>query len=103
MIAVAVWLAGPGALAGAPQTATRGLPPADYSLGPESLPQPGVPQGALSRHTLAPGQYFPGTPHNYQIYVPAQYESSRPTAYMIFWMAAAMRATAYVCRSSWIT
>src|SRR5712671_6888465 len=56
----------------------------DYSLGPDSQPQPDVPKGTLTRHVLAPGKFFPGTPHNYQVYVPAQYESSRPTAYMIF-------------------
>ena len=33
---------------------------------------------------LAPGKFFPGTPHNYQIYVPAQYDASRPTPFMIF-------------------
>ena len=61
-----------------------GLPPVDYSLGPESQPQPGVPKGTLTQHKLAPGKYYPGTPHNYQIYVPAQYNASRPTPFMIF-------------------
>jgi enterochelin esterase family protein len=55
-----------------------GLPPADYSLGPDSQPQPGVPKGAVTRHVLAPGKFFPGTPHNYQVYVPAQRDASRP-------------------------
>jgi sugar lactone lactonase YvrE len=58
--------------------------PLDYSLGPDSQPQPDVPKGALTRHVLAPGKFFPGTPHNYQIYVPAQYDPSRPIASMIF-------------------
>jgi gluconolactonase len=68
-----------------------GLPPAstvegpvDYSLGPESQPQAGVPKGTLTQHVLAPGKYYPGTPHNYQIYVPAKYSASRPTPFMIF-------------------
>lgn len=64
--------------------ASSGLPPVDYSLGPESQPQANVPKGKLSQHTLAPGKYYPGTPHNYQIYVPAQYNPSRPTPFMIF-------------------
>ena len=58
--------------------------PVDYALGPESQPQAGVPKGTLTQHTLAPGKYYPGTPHNYQVYVPAQYNASRPTPFMIF-------------------
>ena len=84
VIAVAVWLAGPAGPASVPQAPLSARPPVDYSLGPDSQPQPGVPRGTLSRHTLAPGKFFPGTPHNYQIYVPAQYDPSRPIAYMIF-------------------
>ena len=60
------------------------LPPVDYSLGPESQPQAGVPKGTLTQHTLAPGKHYPGTPHNYQVYVPAQYNASRPAPFMIF-------------------
>jgi sugar lactone lactonase YvrE len=58
--------------------------PLDYSLGSDSQPQPDVPKGTLTRHVLAPGKFFPGTPHNYQLYVPAQYDPSRPIASMIF-------------------
>src|SRR6266850_7196489 len=84
VIAVAVWLVAPAPRAVVRQAPVSGLPPVDYSLGPDSQPQPGVPKGTLSRHTLAPGKFFPGTPHNYQIYVPAQYDPSRATACMIF-------------------
>jgi gluconolactonase len=82
VIGAVVWLAGPAGRV--PQPPPSGLPPLDYSLGPESQPQPGVPKGTLSRHILAPGKFFPGTPHNYQLYVPAQYDASRPIACMIF-------------------
>lgn len=68
-----------GLLAQTPSTA-----PVDYSLGPDSQPQAAVPKGTLTQHTLAPGKYYPGTPHNYQIYVPSQYNASRPTPFMIF-------------------
>ena len=37
-------------------------PPLDYSLGPDSQEQPDVPKGTLTRHVLAPGKFFPGTP-----------------------------------------
>lgn len=56
----------------------------DYSLGPESQPQPGVPKGTITKHVLAPGQYYPGTPHNYSVYVPAQYNATKPAPVMIF-------------------
>jgi len=58
--------------------------PVDYSLGSDSQPQAGVPAGSLTTHTLAPGRFFPGTPHKYQLYVPAQYEAGRPIPFMIF-------------------
>ena len=63
---------------------TPSLAPVDYSLGPDSQPQAGVPKGTLTQHTLAPGKYYPGTTHDYQIYVPSQYDASRPTPFMIF-------------------
>jgi sugar lactone lactonase YvrE len=84
VIAVAAWLAAPAAPAAVRQGPVSALPPVDYSLGADSQPQPGVPKGTLTRHTLAPGKLFPGTPHNYQIYVPAQYDPGRPLACMIF-------------------
>ena len=80
VLGAAVWLAG----SQAPDNRAGGLPPLDYSLGQDSQPQPGVPAGSVTKHVLAPGRFFPGTPHTYQVYVPAQYDASRPIAYMIF-------------------
>ncbi|HEU0121048.1 MAG TPA: alpha/beta hydrolase-fold protein [Bryobacteraceae bacterium] len=57
---------------------------ADYSLGPDSQAQEGVPKGKVTQHMLAPGKYFPGTPHKYSIYVSAQYDPAKPAAFMIF-------------------
>ena len=56
----------------------------DYALGPDSQPQPGVPKGTVSKYKLEPGKFYPGTPHNYAIYVPAQYDAAKPSAFMIF-------------------
>ncbi|HVW84782.1 MAG TPA: alpha/beta hydrolase-fold protein, partial [Bryobacteraceae bacterium] len=56
----------------------------EYTLGPDSQPQANVPHGTVTRHQLEPGRIYPGTPHNYQIYVPAQYNPAKPTPYMIF-------------------
>jgi len=83
-IGAIVWFARPGTPAGAPQAPVSNLPPLDYSLTADSQPQPNVPKGTLTRHVLAPGRFFPGTPHNYQVYVPSQYDANRPIAYMIF-------------------
>jgi sugar lactone lactonase YvrE/S-formylglutathione hydrolase FrmB len=83
-IGAVVWFAAPGFPTGTPQAPLGGMPPVDYSLGPDSQPQEGVAKGTLTRHVLAPGKFFPGTPHNYQIYVPAQYDPARPVPWMIF-------------------
>ena len=58
--------------------------PGPYTLGPESQEQPGVAKGTLSRDTLAPGQAYPGVPHTYQVYVPANLDGSRPAPLMVF-------------------
>ena len=55
-----------------------------YSLGPDSQPQAGVPKGVVTKYTLAPGKYYPGVPHNYSIYVPAKYDPAKPTPFMIY-------------------
>jgi sugar lactone lactonase YvrE len=55
-----------------------------YSLGPDSQPQDGVPKGTVTKHVLAAGVFYPGTPHNYSVYVPAQYDAKKPTAFMVF-------------------
>jgi len=41
-------------------------------------------KGVVTRYKLEPGKFYPGTPHNYSIYVPAQYNSARPVPFMIF-------------------
>jgi enterochelin esterase-like enzyme len=56
----------------------------DYTLGPDSQLKEGVPKGAVSKHVLAPGRFYPGTPHNYSLYVPAQYSPSKAAPFMIF-------------------
>ena len=53
-------------------------------LGPDSQPRAGVPKGAVTKHELPPGRLYPGTPHDYWVYVPAQYNPAKPTPLMIF-------------------
>jgi gluconolactonase len=55
-----------------------------YSLGPDSQVQAGIPKGTVTKHVLAAGQFYPGTPHNYAVYVPAQYDKAKATPFMVF-------------------
>ncbi len=56
----------------------------EYPLGPDSQPRPDVAKGTITRHVLPPGRFYPGTPHNYALYVPTRYDASKPTPFMIF-------------------
>jgi enterochelin esterase-like enzyme len=55
-----------------------------YSLGPDSLPQDGVPKGKLTGPFTLPSRVYPGTQHTYWVYVPAQYDPKQPAAFMVF-------------------
>ncbi|HEX4793664.1 MAG TPA: alpha/beta hydrolase-fold protein [Humisphaera sp.] len=55
-----------------------------YKLGPDSLPQEGVPKGKLVGPATLPSEVFPGTSHTYWVYVPAQYDPAKPAGLMIF-------------------
>lgn len=55
-----------------------------YQLGPDSLPQEGVPTGTLSEPQVIPSMAYPGTQHTFWVYAPAQYDPEVPAALMIF-------------------
>jgi enterochelin esterase-like enzyme len=55
-----------------------------YKLGPDSQVQPGVPQGKVTEWTKLPSEAYPGTLHDYCVYVPAQYDPAQPASLMIF-------------------
>src|SRR5262249_9618232 len=76
-------LIGAGALL-VPAQAPPGAGPVDYSLTADSQPQAGVAKGTVTKHVLPPGRFFPGTPHTYQVYVPAAATAGRPLPFMIF-------------------
>ena len=63
--------AGRGPAAPAPQGPN---PDSHYQLGPDSLPQDGVPKGEIRGPFTLPSQAYPGTQHTYWVYVPAQYD-----------------------------
>ena len=55
-----------------------------YHLGPDSLPQEGVPKGTLKGPFTLPCGVFPGTLHTYWVYVPAQYDAKVPAGLLVF-------------------
>src|SRR6185503_2415018 len=57
---------------------------AAYALGPDSLPREGVPRGKIIGPETLPSKVFTNTTRHYWIYVPAQYQSSKPANLMIF-------------------
>lgn len=56
----------------------------DYPLTADSLPQDGVPKGTVTKHTWDTSTVFAGTTREYWVYVPAQYDESKPACVMVF-------------------
>ncbi len=55
---------------------------AQYSLGPDSERHDGVPKGEVTKYTWT-SKIFPGTTRDYWIYVPAEYDPSKPACVMV--------------------
>jgi enterochelin esterase-like enzyme len=55
-----------------------------YTLGPDSLPQPGVPRGEVTQFHWESTNIYPGTQRDYWLYVPRQYTASQPACLMVF-------------------
>jgi enterochelin esterase family protein len=68
------------------QRLPRGEPDYDafYELGPDSLVRRGVPKGEVIGPLKLPTDVFPGTDHDYWVYVPAQYEAETAVSLMVF-------------------
>jgi hypothetical protein len=58
--------------------------PGQYPLGPDSLPQEGVPKGRLEGPTLFKSKIIANTTRQYWVYVPAQYDAARPANVLVF-------------------
>ncbi len=56
----------------------------DNQLGQDSLRQPGVPAGKVTKMPPWKSDIFPGTVRDWWIYVPAQYDEKKPACVMIF-------------------
>ena len=82
----------PPAAGAAPQGGRGGAPPmppgpnpnSQYRLGPDSMPQEGVPKGEIRGPYTLPSQIYAGTQHTYWVYVPAQYDQATPASLMVF-------------------
>lgn len=53
-----------------------------YKLGPDSRRQPGVPSGTVTKYEWESKLY--NNFREYYVYVPAQYDSTKPAALMVF-------------------
>jgi enterochelin esterase family protein len=78
--------AAPGAPSAPAAPAAPSAPNTDahYRLGPDSLPQEGVPKGEVRGPFVIKSDAYPGTQHTYWVYVPAQYDARMPTSLMVF-------------------
>ncbi len=54
-----------------------------YKLGPDSQRQSGVPQGVITKHEWE-SKLYRNNFRQYWVYVPAQYDSTKPAALMVF-------------------
>nr|WP_299344429.1 alpha/beta hydrolase-fold protein [Allomuricauda sp.] len=55
-----------------------------YELGEDSKSKDGVPRGTLNKHVWKSDRIYPGTTRDYWIYVPKQYDLSKPASLIIF-------------------
>jgi len=58
--------------------------PGTYPLGPDSLPQEGVPKGKLEGPILFKSQIIANTARQYWVYVPASYNKATPANVLVF-------------------
>ena len=58
----------------------------EFPLTTDSLPHPDVPKGTLVKdsYTAYEARFFPGTEREYQIYLPAGFDKTKPAAFMVF-------------------
>jgi enterochelin esterase-like enzyme len=58
-------------------------PDEDYKLGPDSMRHEGVPRGSVTKFEWR-SKVFPDTMRDYWVYVPAQYDGTKPACVMVF-------------------
>jgi enterochelin esterase family protein len=62
----------------------KAAPKVTYKLGPDSLPQDGVPKGKLEGPIEFKSKVFDGTVRQYWVYVPQQYSADKPACVLVF-------------------
>ncbi|MEM6917163.1 MAG: alpha/beta hydrolase-fold protein, partial [Verrucomicrobiota bacterium] len=55
-----------------------------YTYPEESKRNPDVPEGSLHRHTWNDSRIYPNTEREFLVYIPQQYDGSKPAALMVF-------------------
>ncbi|HMD60298.1 MAG TPA: alpha/beta hydrolase-fold protein [Opitutaceae bacterium] len=72
-------------LAAAVAGVRAGAAPTDdvYLPGPDSEAHPGVPPGTVTGWEKLPSEAYPGTLHDFCVYVPAQYDPATPASLMV--------------------
>jgi enterochelin esterase family protein len=58
-------------------------PDAQYVPGPDSIEQPGVPKGEITKYTWEDSKIYPGTTRSYSVYVPKQYDPAKPACVFV--------------------
>jgi enterochelin esterase-like enzyme len=68
-----------------PASSAQDQPPKKktYPLGPDSMPQDGVPKGKVEGPTVFKSKVFEGTVRDYWIYVPQQYQADKPACVLV--------------------
>jgi enterochelin esterase-like enzyme len=56
----------------------------DYKLGPDSHRHDDIPVGKVTKHRFIKSKIYPSSERDYWIYVPAQYNGSKPACLMVF-------------------
>jgi enterochelin esterase family protein len=56
----------------------------DYQPAPETKSRPGTPKGTVTAYYSSTSKTYPGVHHNYWLYVPKQYNPSKPACLMVF-------------------
>ena len=58
-------------------------PDDQYVPGPDSKEQPGVPKGEVTKYSWNESKIYPGTVRDYWVYVPKQYDPSKPACVFV--------------------
>ncbi len=65
-------------------TLTVAIAAEPYKPGPDSMPLAEAPRGTVTKHAWTNKVVFAGTVRDYWLYVPAQYDPSKPASLMVF-------------------